>query len=174
MLSQKLLSYLVLVCAQVVLYQVSMKQALRNYWFLGLFYFLVFSCVQGLVIFCAYLSISFFVLPVLCLLAAFLLKNRLKGAPQFQKRILTLPNFYLFSGLWISLVWTGELMNQTVLTAPYNFMEAFIWCLFSALLFPVLAGIKERLDLMDTPAGFSITGIFFVAAGFLLLGFSFF
>ncbi len=172
--NQAFLSYMSFVCAQIIFYDISMKRALHSYWFLGLFYFLVFSCVQGLVIFCKYFSISFFILPLGCILCFFFLKNGLKQVPQFKEKLFAWPNFYLFSSLWLSLVWIGYLSNQVIFTARYNFIEAFVWSWFCAVLFPILAGIKERLELMDIPPGFSSTGIFFVAAGFILLALSFF
>ena len=173
-LEQAFLSYTSLVCAQVIFYDVSMRQALKSYWFLGFFYFLIFSCVQGLILFCDLFSVSFFVIPLACLLNSFFLKNGLRRVPQFNKRYFTLPNFYLLSSLWLSLVWAGYLLNQTVLTAKYNLIEAFIWSWFSAILFPILAGIKERIGLMEVPPGFSATGIFFVAVGIVVLALSFF
>lgn len=173
-LEQAFVSYISFVCAQIVFYEVSVKQAVRSYWFLGLFYFLVFSCLQGLVILCKLFSVSFLILPLLLIFNLFFLGDGLKRVPQFQENFQTLPNFCSFSSLCLSLIWVDSLLSQPFLTAKYNFLEAFVWSWFSAVLFPVLAGIKERLELMNTPPGFSPTGLFLVATGFILLALSFF
>ncbi|GEM_PF-3623652 len=168
------LSFTSLVLAQIIFYEISSKQALRSCWFLSLFYLLVFTCVQGLVIFCRLFSIAFFVLPILSVMCSFFLGRGLKRIPQFQKKYFALPNFYFFSSLWLSLIWSGYLSDQAVLNAKYNLIEGFVWSWFLAVLFPILAGIKERLELTDLPSGFSSTGLLMVAAGFILLALSFF
>lgn len=162
------LIYLSFICAQIIFYNVSLRKAISSYWFLGLFYFLIFSCTQGLVIFCKIFSISFFAVVLGIALSAFLLKGGLRRVPQFQKKYAAFPDFYLFSALYLSLTWMGYLFRQNYFALQYNLIEAFLWSWFCAVLFPILAGIKERLQL-NAPARFSPTGIFFIAAGFILL-----
>ena len=173
-LDQHFLMFVVFVCAQILLYEVGVKQALQNYWFLGLFYFLVFSCVQGLVIFARYCSIPLFPIPAVFLLALVLLQNGLKRAPQFQKKSPALADFYLFSSLGLGLIWAVDLSDQAVFVASYHFMEAFVWSWFCAVLLPVLAGIRERIEFMETPPNIPTTAIFLSAAAILVLVFSFF
>lgn len=167
------LIYLSFVCAQIIFYDVSLKKAISSYWFLGLFYFLIFSCTQGLVIFCKLFSISFFAVVLGIALSAFLLKGGLRRVPQFPKKYAAFPDFYLFSALCLSLVWMGYLFRQNYLTPQYNLIEAFLWSWFCAVLFPILAGIKERIQL-NASIRFSFTGIFLVSAGFIFLALSFF
>lgn len=167
------LIYLSFVCVQIIFYDVPLKKAIGSYWFLGFFYFSVFSCAQGLIIFCQYFSIPFLAFPIGLLLNALLLKNGLKRVPQFPQKYLAFPDFYLFSSLWLSLVWMEYLFRQHSFTPQYNLIEAFLWSWFCAVLFPILAGIKERIQL-NAPIRFSFTGIFLVSAGFIFLALSFF
>ena len=173
-LDQHFLMFVIFVCAQILLYEVGMKRALQNYWFLGLFYFLVFSCVQGLVIFARHFSVPLAPVPAMFLLALVLLRNGLKVAPQFQKKSPALADFYLFSAVGLGLIWAMDLSDQAVFVASYNFIEAFIWSWFCAVLLPLLAGVRERIEFMDGPPKVPTTVIFFAAATVLVLIFSFF
>ena len=164
-----------LAIGQVLLYRISSKQTLRTFWFLSLFYFFLFSFVQGLRIFCSSFSISFYEIPLLGLVLFFVFGNGVSGFPRFQKTFLNIPDFYLLSGLWVSLIWFGEFSGaEESVSVSTSLTNGFLQSFFAASLFPVLAGIKERLALLNQPNEFRGLPIFLISAGLLLLGFVFF
>ena len=160
------------VSAQAILYQVDSKEALKTFWFLGFFYFFLFSFVQGLHIFCGLFFISFYEVPLLAL-ALFLVFGRgMNGFPSFQKAFRELPDFYLVSGLWISLAWRTFFPHPPL--DAVSLLEGFFLSLWAALMLPVLAGIKERLALYKAPEVFRGLPLLLITAGVLLLGVVFF
>ena len=166
-----------MVLAQVIFYRVSSSGALKTFWFLGFFYFFLFSFIQGLRIFCEFLSISFYELPLLSVVLFLVFGRGVNGFPNFQKVFGEAPDFYLFSSLWVSLIWMGFFSFEHVpqpVSAQVSLLHGFFWSFFTALLFPVLAGIKEKLALMDPPNAFRGLPIFLITTGFLLLGLLFF
>ncbi len=165
-----------LVSAQVIFYQTSSKQALKTFWLLGLFYFFLFSFVQGLLIFCNLLFIPFYEIPLLSLALFFVFGRGVNGFPSFQKAFREVPNFYLFSSLWISLIWIGfsrghNLQSEQAIT---SLLHGFVWSFVAAFMFPVLIGIKDKLALMNPPNVFRGLPVFLIATGILLLGLVFF
>ena len=166
-----------LVSAQAVCYRISSKQALKTFWFLGLFYFFLFSFVQGLKVFCDLLSISFYKLPLLSIVLFLIFGRGVNGFPSFQKAFRETPDFYLFSSLWISLIWMGSFSSACMpepVSASISLLHGFFWSFFTALLFPVLAGMKEKLALINPPDEFCGLPVFLIATGLLLLGLVFF
>ncbi len=165
-----------LVSAQAVFYQVSSKQALKTFWLLGLFYFFLFSFVQGLQIFCNLFFISFYEVPLLSLALFFVFGRGVIGFPSFQKAFREVPDFYLFSSLWISLIWIGFFSGQDrePEQAIQSLLNGFVWSFVTALMFPILVGIKEKFVLMNPPNEFRGLPIFLIATGILLLSLVFF
>lgn len=164
-----------LVVGQILLYRISSRQALRTFWFLALFYLFLFSVVQGLQVFSRSFSIVFYEIPLLGLALFFVFGNGVNGFPQFPKISAKLPDFYLLSGLWVSLIWFGEFSRvEESASLSTSLTSGFLQSLFAAALFPVLAGIKERLALLNQPNEFRGLPVFLISAGILLLGFVFF
>lgn len=166
-----------LALAQAVFYRMSSKQALKTFWLLGFFYFFLFSFVQGLKIFCDLLSVSFYKLPLLSIVLFFVFGRGINGFPNFQKAFREAPDFYLFSSLWVSLVWmafSSSVYSPETVSARVSLLHGFFWSFFAAFLFPVLTGIKEKLDLTNSPGAFRGLPIFLIATGILLLGLVFF
>ncbi len=156
-----------LASAQVLIYQINSKQALRAYLFFGFLYFFLFSFAWGLGIFCDLFSITFYKIPLLSLVLFLVFGRKASGFPRFQKAFQEAPDFYLLSSLWISLIWVAFFQGSSLLSG-------FFWSFFAALLLSVLAGIKERLALINPPNAFQGFPLFLAAAGFLLLGLHFF
>ncbi|OGW85084.1 MAG: hypothetical protein A3C35_04515 [Omnitrophica bacterium RIFCSPHIGHO2_02_FULL_46_11] len=164
------LPYLIgLASAQAFLYRASSRQSLKVFYFLTMFYFALFPFVRGLRIFCAHFSISFYELPLLLLTLFVVFGKRTKYLPYFSKAFVEAPDFYLFSSIWISLIWSGWFLPQNP-----SLWKGLFWSFFTACMFPILTGLKERLALFDPPKGFSGLPLFLITAGFLILSFQFF
>ena len=169
-----LISFALFVYLQVVCYDISIRKAIEGYWFLALFYFTTCLFVQGVIIICNQLGIGFYEIPLL-VIAAFLILNRgIRKVPSFKKLTYELPHFYLFSALIVIFIWYSHLSGFSILMLRENTLEAMFWSLWSALLLPVFAGLKERLELMDIPENFPVQGLLLIAVSFLILSFSFF
>lgn len=153
-----------LVCAQILFYEISTIQALKQYWRLGCFYVLIFSALQAFMVLARLVSFPFFVLPLLSFLGLTVL---LSLRHRFRNTLI------LFSMLWLSFIWLGIWLGRPKPDSFY-LVESFVAAWSAAFLLPVMAAIKERLKLADLPPYFSEEGIFLLAAGFILLPFSFF
>ena len=167
-----------LASAQVIFYRIHPKQAVKTFWLLTFFYFFLFSFTEGLRIFCNRFLISFYELPLLAL-ALFLVFGRgIRGFPRFQSAFREAPDFYLFSGLWVSLIWLGGFPPAGQVQTPANITHAllngFFQSFFAAFSLPILAGIKERIALLNPPEEFRGLPIFLMVTGIVLLGLIFF
>lgn len=156
-----------LVLAQVWMYRVASRRALLKFWTLIFFYLLLFSFMEGLRLFCAFFSASFYELPFFLLIVFLVFGRTWRALPEFEKREKIAPNFYLLSGFWMGMIWFGFFQDQNILGAS-------AWSLIAAILLPVLAGIRERLELLDIPRPFQGFPILAISAMILLLGFLFF
>ena len=167
-----------LASAQVIFYRVNPKQAVKTFWLLAFFYFFLFSFTEGLRIFCNRFLISFYELPLLVLVLFLVFGRGVRGFPRFQIAFREAPDFYLFSGLWVSLIWLGEFPPAGQVQAQANITHAllngFFQSFFAASLFPILAGIKERMVLLNPPEEFRGLPLFLMATGIVLLGLVFF
>ena len=153
-----------LALAQVLLYRIDSRQALRAFGFLGIFYFFLFALVQELKIFCTLFSISFYDLPLLSITLLFVFGREIRRFPRFARAVNSAPQFYLLTSLFMSLIWFKFLPSAD------SFVRVFLWSFFAALLIPLLSGIKERLLLSNAPDAFRGLPLFLLAAGLLLLG----
>ena len=165
-----------LATAQVWLYRMNSKSALRSVGVHTLFYFFLLAFVQGLQIFCSLFAVEFYMIPLLSITLFFVFGGRIatgggsafspKGFPVFQRASAWVPDFYLFTGLWVSLMWNA----QAVPTGPADFAKGYFWSFFAAGLLPIFSEMKERLALLNAPAGFQGLPLFMIAAGIFLLG----
>lgn len=153
-----------LASAQVILYRLDSKRALKTFGFLGFFYFFLFAFVEGLKIFCALFSISFYDLALLSITLFLVFGREVKGFPAFEPRFKRAPGFYLFTSLFMSLIWFSFPEP-----APDLFIRAFTWSFFAALLIPMSAGMKDRLQLLKPRDELHSLTLFLLAAGILLL-----
>lgn len=161
-MSGHLVGLVSLAVAQVLLYQVHPKKALKSAFFLGAFYLLLFSFAHGLRLFCATFSISFYELPLLALSLWLVFGKTLKGVPRFEKMFFEVPNFYFFSGFWISLMWIGMFRD-------HNIVEGAGWSFFAVVALPILAGLRQRLRLSSPLRSFEGLPLFLISTGFFLL-----
>ena len=155
-----------LALAQVSFYRVTSRQALQSFWVLVLFYLLIFYFVKGLEIFCVLFSIPFYEIPFFTVTLFIVFGRGIKGLAHFQKVNSQIPDFYLLSGLWIGLLWLGSFSQVSL-------FEGLAQSLFGAFFFLILTGIKERLEILDTPMGFKGLPALLISAGTFLLTFLF-
>ena len=158
-------AFFTLASAQVLLYRISVKPAFKNFVFLWVFYFSIFTFAEGLNVFCRLFSISFYEIPLFVLAILILFGRKLKGLPKFQKSFRSAPDFYLLSGLWIGLA-SIDIPAQGRL---YQFLFGFFYSYVAAFLLPIMAALKEKLALTNPPEEFSGLPIFLVTAGLVSL-----
>ena len=173
-----------LAVSQAALYQIPTKQALQHFWFLGFFYFFLFAFAQGIVIFSHLFSLPFCEFPLFFLAVFILFRRTGKPFPQFGKQVRPAPDFYLFSAVWIGVIWLSFILNPMIgahghapllLDAPEeSYVRSFFWSFFPALVLPVLVGIKERLALLDPPKAFEGLPVFLIASAIFFLAIIFF
>lgn len=153
-----------LACAQVIFYRISSKQAVKDFPFLALFYCLTFLFIKGLLIFCDLYSASLYALPLVLLTLVISFGREPTQLPVFQKCFRQAPAFYLLTSFWVSLIWFAQDLDLAKGLSA-SFLAAF--------LLPILAGIKERLQLTDAPRHFAGVPLLVISAGIILLGLHF-
>ncbi len=171
-----------LAVSQAALYRIPTKQALQNFWFLGFFYFFLFAFAQGIVIFSRLFSLSFCEFPLFFLAVFILFRRTGKPFPQFGQQVRPAPDFYLFSAIWMGVIWLSFIL--TVVGAVHEpplhgrwqeiYVQSFFWSFFPALVLPVLVGVKERLALLNPPKAFEGLPVFLIASAIFLLAIIFF
>ena len=171
-----------LAVAQIALYQIPSKQALHGFWFLGFFYFFLFAFAQGVALFSRLFSLPFYEFPLFFLAVFVLFRRTGKPFPQFGKQVRLAPDFYLFSAIWMGVIWLSFIL--TVVGAVHEpplhgrwqeiYVQSFFWSFFPALVLPVLAGIRDRLALLDPPKAFEGLPVFLIASAIFLLAILFF
>ena len=157
-------------------YEVERARFLRSFIFLVAFYLFLFSFVQGLVLFCRFFSIPFCELPLLAVSLSLVLARELKGVPRFKRTVPELPKFYLFSGLWLGVLWLSFLTDEGAISftkGAFQIVDGLAWSSFAAILFFIFAQMKERFRLARTPAVLRGLPIYMIAAGILLMVFVF-
>ena len=166
-MDSRLATVVALASAQVLLYRIDSRQALKTVGFLWLLYLFLFLSAQGVRLFCTFFSLSFYEIPLLSLILFFAFGDGLKRFPRFRKAFLHVPNFYFLSSLWICLAWLGLFSAQ-------DLWSGFSWSFFAALMLPTLTGIKEQLALLNPLRAFTGLPLFLMTVGFVFLGFLFF
>jgi hypothetical protein len=172
-----LIPFFGLAVAQAIFYQVSQKEALRHFWFLGFFYFFLFAFVRGITVFAQVFSYPYCEFPIFFLATLILFGKTSQLFPPFGASRRPKIDFYFFSAIWMGIAWFFFIFNLEpgfFGTQPETYVRAFLWSFFPAAIFPVLLGIKERLALLDPPKAFQGTPIFLIASGIFFLATVFF
>ena len=160
-------SLVALATAQVWLYRVDSKEAIRSIGFHTLFYFFLAVMVEGLGVFCSLFEVNFYEVPLFCLAMFFTFGRPVRGFPAFVRTAPATPHFYLFTSLWFGLMW---MTDGPAAASPLHFAHGYYRCLFAAALLPVFSALRERLSLLEAPPPFRGLPIFMVASGIFLLG----
>ena len=160
-------SLVALATAQVWLYQIDSKEAIRSVGFETVFYFFLAVIVEGLGVFCSLFEIRFYEVPLFCLAMFFIFGRPVQGFPAFVRPSPAVPHFYLFTGLWFGLMWMAVGPRAE---GPLHFAHGYYRCLLAAALLPVFSALRERLSLLEAPLPFRGLPIFMVASGIFLMG----
>ena len=165
-MAEYLVSLMGLSLVQLVLYRIDSRRVVQHVWVLILFYLVIFYFAKGLQIFSGLFAISFYELPLFALILMLVFGGGIKRLLVFQKKNNDSRNFYFFSGLWLGLLWLGPFSQATPL-------EGLGESLLATLFLIIMAGIKERLELLQMPASLKGLPILFISGGTFLLGFIF-
>lgn len=155
-----------LVLAQIIFYNIRLKQSIKLCWVLGGIYLVLFLITRGLLGFLPpslAQGMPLLVFALLFVFDGFLKRGPTGGTVVYDDRPMGGTDFYLYSGIWVGVI-------QLSSPAEVGWINGTLVSLLAAFLLPLLAAINERLELLDIPEKFAGLPAFLISGGILLLG----